>query len=66
MQWTVDKTNPAMEERCASDYDDINGLEQQESIIEKQIKVNNNWSMDKAHDGENSGNTGNSNKCHCH
>jgi hypothetical protein len=22
--------------------------------------------MDKAHDGENSGNTGNSNKCHCH
>jgi hypothetical protein len=31
----VDKKNPATQESCASDFENINGLEQQQSIIEK-------------------------------
>jgi hypothetical protein len=53
----------------ASDYDNINGLEQKEAMMDKGIEeVNNNWSID---DGNNSGNNSNKNAitidltCHC-
>jgi hypothetical protein len=74
----IDKKNPAIQESCASDFDYINGLEQQQEIIddERIEEVNNNWSIDKngKNDGENGNNSDSSSNqnaisidstCHC-
>jgi hypothetical protein len=38
----VDKKNSATQESCASDFDYIDGMEQQEAIIIERIAVRNN------------------------
>jgi hypothetical protein len=57
-----EKNPPTQESYSSKNFDYTSGLEQQTSIIEKRIKVNNNWGIDNKENHENGDNTGNSSK----
>jgi hypothetical protein len=62
LEYAVDKKNQATQKSCASDFDYIDGLEQQEASINGGSQVSNDWSIDNKENCENGNNIGNSNK----